>query len=84
MPIVMKSGKLNFLETSGPVQACNGDAFREVAYFKKQHVCRIYVCEKKNVSAKFIFQYVAIFELVTFLHIRQTCLGFVDFRHNLL
>jgi hypothetical protein len=24
------------------------------------------------------------FELVTFLHIRQTCLGFVDFRYNLL
>jgi len=26
MPIVMKSGSLNLLETSGPVQACNGIA----------------------------------------------------------
>ena len=25
MPIVLKSGDLNLLETSGPVQACNGD-----------------------------------------------------------
>ena len=26
MPIVLKSGNLNLLETSGPVQACNGIA----------------------------------------------------------
>jgi len=26
VPIVLKSGKLNFLENSGPVQACNGIA----------------------------------------------------------
>jgi hypothetical protein len=26
MPIALKSGRLNFLETSGPVQACNGIA----------------------------------------------------------
>ena len=25
MPIVLKSGSLNFLESSGPVQACNGN-----------------------------------------------------------
>ena len=25
--VVMKSGNLNFLEPSGPVQACNGTAF---------------------------------------------------------
>ena len=27
MPIVLKSGSLKLLETSGPVQACNGDCF---------------------------------------------------------
>ena len=27
MPIVSKSGNLNFLEPSGPVQACNGIDF---------------------------------------------------------
>ena len=27
MPIVLKSGSLNLLEPSGPVQACNGIAF---------------------------------------------------------
>jgi len=27
MPIVLKSGSLNLLEPSGPVQACNGDCF---------------------------------------------------------
>jgi len=26
LPIVLKSGSLNFLEPSGPVQACNGIA----------------------------------------------------------
>jgi len=26
VPIVLKSGSLNLLETSGPVQACNGIA----------------------------------------------------------
>jgi hypothetical protein len=26
VPIVLKSGNLNLLETSGPVQACNGTA----------------------------------------------------------
>jgi hypothetical protein len=26
VPIVLKSGSLNFLEPSGPVQACNGIA----------------------------------------------------------
>ena len=27
MPIILKSGSLNLLEPSGPVQACNGFAF---------------------------------------------------------
>jgi hypothetical protein len=27
VPIVLKSGSLNLLEPSGPVQACNGDCF---------------------------------------------------------
>jgi len=38
MPIVLKSGRLNLLELSGPVQACNGIAlpvpllFNDAAY----------------------------------------------------
>ena len=28
--VVTKSGKLNFLEPSGPVQACNGTAYIEI------------------------------------------------------
>ena len=30
--VVTKSGKLNFLETSGPVQACNGTALPFCGY----------------------------------------------------
>jgi len=32
MPIVLKSGNLNLLEPSGPVQACNGIALRKQLY----------------------------------------------------
>ena len=32
MPIVLKSGSLNLLEPSGPVQACNGIAFIMASY----------------------------------------------------
>ena len=32
MPIVLKSGSLNFLELLGPVQACNGMAFYSNGY----------------------------------------------------
>ena len=42
MPIVLKSGSLNLLETSGPVQACNGIALpftNEIArYEERSHV----------------------------------------------
>jgi len=46
MPIVFKSGSLNLLETSGPVQACNGiplplpympkEVYKQVAYNDEQ------------------------------------------------
>ena len=32
MPIILKSGRLNLLEPSGPVQACNGIALPFLAY----------------------------------------------------
>jgi len=32
VPIVLKSGNLNFLEPSGPVQACNGIALPILGY----------------------------------------------------
>ena len=34
MPIVLKSGGLNLLEPSGPVQACNGIAFNDDTEWK--------------------------------------------------
>jgi hypothetical protein len=40
VPVVLKSGTLNFLEPSGPVQACNGIAF-----------CRFYV-ERETFKGK--------------------------------
>ena len=38
MPIVFKSGSLNLLEPSGPVQACNGIAL-PLPSFVKRHYC---------------------------------------------
>jgi hypothetical protein len=32
VPIVLKSGSMNLLERSGPVQACNGIAFTFLAF----------------------------------------------------
>ena len=40
MLIVLKSGSLNFLEPSGPVQACNGIALRYL-------LCRLRVFENR-------------------------------------
>jgi len=38
--VVTKSGSLNFLEPSGPVQACNGTALPSNVYFiTKQYAC---------------------------------------------
>ena len=36
MPTVLKSGSLNFLESSGPVQACNGIALPLVEDYLKE------------------------------------------------
>ena len=39
MPTVLKSGNLNLLEPSGPVQACNGIAFLQLQLiYKLQHM----------------------------------------------
>jgi hypothetical protein len=35
--IVMKSGNLNFLEPSGPLQACNGTALPFTFYFPNRY-----------------------------------------------
>ena len=37
--VVMKSGNLNLLEPSGPLQACNGTSLA-FTYYKKRHVNR--------------------------------------------
>ena len=38
--VVTKSGDLNFLEPSGPLQACNGTAFRyNLNYYKISKIC---------------------------------------------
>ena len=36
----MKSGNLNFLETSGPVQACNGTDLLFVLKFRAEMQCK--------------------------------------------
>jgi len=36
VPIVLKSGSLNLLEPSGPVQACNGIALPFLLYYYQQ------------------------------------------------
>ena len=39
--IVMKSGNLNFLETSGPLQACNGTALPFMPKYQKERVRKL-------------------------------------------
>jgi hypothetical protein len=41
--VVMKSGKLNFLETSGPLQACNRIALPFYSFFVRVNICVILV-----------------------------------------
>ena len=43
VPIVLKSGSLNLLELSGPVQACNGIALPFITY-KNRVPAQRYVC----------------------------------------
>ena len=40
-PVVTKSGSLNFLEPSGPVQACNGTAL-PLAFGPTHHFLKLY------------------------------------------
>ena len=55
MPIVLKSGNLNLLEASGPVQACNGIA---LPFYRVQTVIMLvvlHVCEtEKLISEKIL------------------------------
>jgi hypothetical protein len=37
VPIVLKSGNLNLLEPSGPVQTCNGQYFEQLKNYKYQN-----------------------------------------------
>jgi hypothetical protein len=60
-----------------------GMLLRKWLTLRNKHMCRICVCKEKC-SAEVILECGTTFELVTFLHIKQTCLGFVDFRHNFL
>jgi hypothetical protein len=41
MPIVLKSGSLNFLEPSRPIKACNGIAFIGVQHVLNKYTGRI-------------------------------------------
>jgi len=40
--VVMKSGDLNFLELSGPLQACNGTALPVLYYYYLVEVVDVY------------------------------------------
>jgi len=56
--VVMKSGNLNFLETSGPLQACNGTAsFIMYCLHEGQHtlmiICCSFLLKTKNVLDKY-------------------------------
>jgi len=49
VPIVLKSGSLNLLEPSGPVQACNGIA---LPFFKNGHSLMIFQLKLSVLSWK--------------------------------
>jgi len=50
----MKSGNLNFLEPSGPLQACNGTAFMDAKLNKVNNVVKIYSTARSRFTA-FLF-----------------------------
>ena len=51
--VVTKSGNLNFLETSGPVQACNGTALLYFTFTSSFYDANISLsCEASNVLPK--------------------------------
>ena len=48
--VVMKSGNLNFVEPSGPVQACNGTAFTKYTKIFKKLTCVIIPNNRGNIT----------------------------------
>jgi len=48
--VVMKSGNLNFLEPSGPLQACNGTALP----FNEVQLLKIFPVAERDCSSRFI------------------------------
>ena len=55
MPIVLKSGSLNLLEPSGPLQACNGIAFTSHVHLHTlTTVSRLILLRMRNVSTKVV------------------------------
>ena len=71
MPIVLKSGSLNLLEPSGPVQACDGIALpssvsSHVFWFEMPQVwisTRHHPTYKNNIIYNSHFQYIATFRV---------------------
>ena len=51
--VVTKSGKLNFLEPSGPVQACNGTA---LPFKKHNNLLSLNACDKLFSSVVYKFR----------------------------
>jgi len=58
MPIVLKSGSLNLLEPSGPVQACNGIAL-PFMFTLLEDIYRSWVCATLAEGNSSMFKYIA-------------------------
>jgi hypothetical protein len=52
VPIVWKSGSLNHLENSGPVKACNGNAFTNEIIFDRV----LEFCKRENMQMKLLLK----------------------------
>jgi len=70
VPIVLKSGGLNLLEPSGPVQTCNGIAlpFLHIAYSDSQRsyvfILYVYLMSPNYSFVKFVSAHVSFLVLV--------------------
>jgi hypothetical protein len=52
--VVMKSGNLNFLEPSGPLQAGNGSAYYTASSLKCFYLCRV-ILNCISIFSQFVF-----------------------------
>ena len=68
MPIVLKSGNLNLLEPSGPVQACNGIALPLPFLFVGK-------CANVIITRDFIFAFVSLIEFTLYCHTANTAVS---------